>query len=112
MTTSSGSDRLDRIENDLEAVKDILLTVARRYEVAADRREATDERIDRLVERQERTQAQLDQLREDVDIAFQTIKLMSENADRDRAEFRTESRQIWEYLMQQYRNGNGDRPQS
>ncbi len=29
---TNGSDRLDRIENDLETVKDILLTVARRAE--------------------------------------------------------------------------------
>lgn len=52
--TNGNNDQLDRIENDLETVKDILLTVASRAE-------ATDRRIDRLVERQDHTQQQLDQ---------------------------------------------------
>lgn len=113
--------------DDLETVKTILLAVARRAE-------ATDERLDQLIESQGRTQKQLDQLsvnvdalgvkvdslREDVDIAFQTISLMAENGDRDRAElreradqdragFQAEVLRIWEYLMG--RNGNGDGPQ-
>lgn len=102
---TNSSDRLDRIENDLETVKEIMLAVARRAE-------ATDSRLDRLAESQERTQEQLDQLREDVNIAFQTINLMSENGDRERAEFRAEILRIWEYLMGQQRNGNGDQPPS
>ncbi len=125
--------------DDLETVKTILVAVARRAE-------ATDERLDQLIESQGRTQKQLDQLsvnvdalgvkvdslREDVDIAFQTIGLMAENGDRDRAELREEAAQdraefrerteqnraefqaevlrIWEYLRGQ-RNGNGDGPQ-
>lgn len=125
--------------DDLETVKTILVAVARRAE-------ATDERLDQLIESQGRTQKQLDQLsvnvdalgvkvdslREDVDIAFQTIGLMAENGDRDRAELREEAAQdraefrerteqnraefqaevlrIWEYLMGQQRNGN--QPQS
>jgi methyl-accepting chemotaxis protein len=103
--------------NDLETIKEILFTVARRYEAAAERMDATDERLERLGQKQERTQEQLDQLREDVDIAFQTISLMTENADREMAEFRsailglqTENHRIWEYLMRRYRNGNGDQP--
>lgn len=119
------SDRLDRIEADLETVKDILLSTARRSETADERISAlsvkTEARIDRLAEKQDRTQEQLEQLREDVDIAFQTIKLLSENTDRsmvesqqEMREFRTimtqlqmENRQIWEYLMRQYQSGNG-----
>lgn len=120
------SDRLDRIEANLETVKDILLSTARRSETADERISAlsvkTDARIDRLAAKQDRTQEQLEQLREDVDIAFQTIKLLSENTDRrivesqqEMHEFRTimtrlqmENRQIWEYLMRQYQSGNGD----
>lgn len=120
------SDRLDRIEANLETVKDILLSTARRSETADERISVlsvkTDARIDRLAAKQDRTQEQLEQLREDVDIAFQTIKLLSENTDRrivesqqEMHEFRTimtqlqmENRQIWEYLMRQYQSGNGD----
>jgi len=57
---TNGSDRLDRIENDLEK-----------------RMQATDERIDRLTQNQDRTQHQLDQLSEDVNIAFWTITALS-----------------------------------
>lgn len=71
---TNGKDRLDRIENDLETVKDILIAVARRAESTDERLERlaqrTDERINRLAEQQERTQQNLDQLSEDVDIAF------------------------------------------
>ncbi len=74
---TNGSDRLDRIENDLETVKDILLTVARQYEASEKRMQATDERIDRLTQNQDRTQHQLDQLSEDVNIAFWTITALS-----------------------------------
>ena len=109
------SDYLDRIETDLETIKEILLATARRAE-------ATDTRLDRLSEKQDRTQEQLDRLREDVDTAFETIKLLSENTNRsivqsqqEMREFRVtmtqlqvENRQIWEYLMHQYQNGNGD----
>jgi len=41
---TNGKDRLDRIENDLETVKDILIAVARRAE-------STDERLERLAQR-------------------------------------------------------------
>jgi len=50
----NNSNRLDRIEDDLETVKEILVAVARRAE-------STDERLDRLP-KEERTQVQLDQL--------------------------------------------------
>lgn len=111
--------------NDLETIKEILFTVARRYEAAAERMDATDERLERLGQRtderlerlgqkQERTQEQLDQLREDVDIVFQTISLMVENSDREMVEFRsailglqTENHRIWEYLMRRNQNNNG-----
>lgn len=83
--TNSNSDELS---NDLETVKEILLAVAKRAEATDSRLErlasasvkrwsAIDSRIDRLAESQQRTQEQLDQLREDVDIAFQTINLRS-----------------------------------
>jgi hypothetical protein len=56
----------------------------------------------------------VNQLNEDVEIAFQTIKLMAENSDREMAEFRsailglqTENRHMWEYLMRRDRDGNG-----
>jgi len=42
---TNGRDRLDRIENDLETVKDILIAVARRAE-------STDERLERLAQEQ------------------------------------------------------------
>jgi len=42
--TNGRTDRLDRIENDLETVKDILIAVARRAE-------STDERLERLAQR-------------------------------------------------------------
>ena len=135
------SDRLDRIETDLETIKDILLATARRAEAADARTAKTDERLseltqtmderlvaftkaadergikldqrlDRLTQKQEESQRQIDALREDVDIAFQTISLMAENNRTDMAEFRAEMRQmrletreIWEYLLRQSQNG-------
>ena len=65
--TKGSSDRLDRIENDFEIVTDILLTVARQCEASEKRMQATDDRIDRLAQRQDRTQVQLDQLGVKVD---------------------------------------------
>jgi len=44
-SVTNSNDRLDRIENDLETVKDILIAVARRAE-------ATDERMERLAQKQ------------------------------------------------------------
>ena len=74
---TNDNDRIDRIDDDLETVKTILVAVARRAE-------ATSERLDQLIESQGRTQQQLDQLsvkvdalKEDVDFAFQTISLMA-----------------------------------
>lgn len=135
------SDRLDRIETDLETIKDILLATARRAEAADARTAKTDERLseqaqtmderlvaftkaadergikldqrlDRLTQKQEESQRQIDALREDVDIAFQTISLMAENNRTDMAEFRaemremrSETRQIWEYLLRRSQNG-------
>lgn len=70
-------------DDELELIRQLLIATANRAE-------STDNRLDRLVESQERTQRQLDQLsvnvdqlREDVDIAFQTIQLLSENTDRE-----------------------------
>ena len=145
------SDRLDRIETDLETVKEILLTSARSAEASDKRAEATDKRIEDLTqslqeqsrladergrkidariedltqslqaqsrlanergrkidERLDRLSENLNQLREDVDIAFQTISLLSENTDRSMAEFRAETRAIWEYLMRKSQNGDGN----
>ena len=77
--------------------------------------QATDERIDLLSLRHDRTQVQLDQLREDVEIAFQTITVLSHNTDRTLASINASlSRQdrILDYLMRGDHNGNGDQPQS
>jgi len=67
MTNSNGG-WLDRLENDLETVKNIMLTLARRAE-------GTDQRIDRLVESQDRTQRQLDQLSITVDRAIESFTI-------------------------------------
>jgi len=67
MTNSNGG-RLDRLENELETVKNIMLTLARRAE-------GTDQRIDRLVESQDRTQRQLDQLSITVDRAIESFTI-------------------------------------
>ena len=95
MTNSNSSDRLNRVEANLQTVTDILVAVARRAE-------ATDARLDRVVESQDRMQGQLDQmqgqldqtqgqlnqmqgqldeLRRDVDIAFDTVMALSNNTD-------------------------------
>lgn len=116
MSNNAVTQNSDRFSNDLETIKEILLATARRAE-------ATDTRLDCLSENKSHAQEQLnqpreslDRLREDVDIAFKTIKLASENSDRKMAEFRTtmlrlqsENQLIWEYLMRQYQSGNGDR---
>jgi archaellum component FlaC len=123
-SVTNSNDRLDRIENDLETVKDILIAVARRAEATDERMERlaqrTDERINRLAEQQERTQTQLDQLSgkvdqlsKNVDIAFQTITLLSNNTDRTLASINASIQRqdrILDYLLRD-RNGNGDGPQ-
>lgn len=82
------SDRLNRVEHNLQTVTDILVAVARRAE-------ATDARLDRLTEAQKRTQSKLDHLRgnvdhsranvdhlrEDIDIAVETIVALSSNTN-------------------------------
>ncbi len=116
MTNSNGNR-----DNELELIRQLLIATANRAETTDARldrlAEATDARLDRLVESQERTQRQLDQLsvnvdqlREDVDIAFQTIQLLSENTDREMRQHREETQRIWNYLMR--RDGNGNEPQS
>ncbi len=104
--------------DELETVKQLLLAIARRAE-------ATDSRIDRLVENQDRTQRQLDQfsvkvdqLTENVDIAFQTIEALSNNTDRAingindtlasvNAAIERQDR-ILDYLLKRDGNTNGD----
>lgn len=117
--------RLDRIENDLETVKEILMAVARRAEATDSRLErlanadvkrwsAIDSRLDRLTQNQERTQEQLDQLRSDVDIAFDTITALSNNTDRTLASINASIQRqdrILDYLMRRDGSGNGDQPQ-
>lgn len=110
--TQSSDHRLDRIETDLETIKDILLATARHAEAADERGIKLDQRLDRLTQKQEESQRQIDALRENVDIAFQTISLMAENNRTDMADFRAEmreirleTRQIWEYLLRRSQNG-------
>ena len=113
------TDRLDRIETDLETVKEILLATARRAEatdkqiegialLVQEQSRLADERGRKVDERLDRLSENLNHLREDVDIAFQTISLLSENTDRSMAEFRAETRAIWEYLMRKSQNGDGN----
>lgn len=58
--TQSPNQRLDRIEDEFETVKQLLASAARYAESA-------NEKLDRLSERQDRTQVQLDQLTVRVD---------------------------------------------
>ena len=89
-------------------IEDLTQSLQAQSRLADERGRKIDARLDRLSEN-------LNQLREDVDIAFQTISLLSENTDRSMAEFRaemrdsrTETRAIWDYLMRKSQNGNGD----
>ncbi len=100
---TSSSDRLDRVENDIENVKAIFFTVARRYEASEKRMEATDARLERLAERQDRTQQQLEQLAANADADRTAMFVMLEQM----AALQQENKQILEYLFGQQRNGNG-----
>ena len=99
------SDRLDRIEADLETVKEILLATARRAEAADERITKTNEQLAQL---SRKTDERLNRLSEDVETAFQTISLMAENTHAEMADFRAKTRQIWQYLMRQSQNGHGN----
>lgn len=112
--TNGSNNRLNRIEDDLETVKDILIAVARRAE-------ATDERLDRLISRQDRTQEQLDQLAVAHDRTQNQLEQLSERFDRF-TEYMESSQasinasierqdRIMDYLMRRERDGNGDGPQ-
>ena len=99
------SNRLDRIEADLELAKEILLATARRAEAADERITKTNEQLAQL---SRKTDERLNRLSEDVETAFQTISLMAENNHAEMAEFRAKTRQIWQYLMRQSQNGHGN----
>jgi chromosome segregation ATPase len=88
--TRSPDQRLDRIEDEFETVKQLLASAARYAESA-------NAKIDRLSDRQDRTQAQLDQLSSKVDdlttiqsqtssrldeFIFQVQRLLTQNAER------------------------------
>lgn len=101
--------RLDDIEDELETVKQLLLSTARYAESA-------NERIDRLSAQQERTQAQLDQLSDRVDsFMSNTQQLFDQQAailQRLEESQRTNSAaleridRILDYLLGQSGNGN------
>ena len=61
MTTEQ---RLDRVENDLDAVRQVLTSAATYAESANQRTEQQGERIDQLISFQDRSQTQIDELRE------------------------------------------------
>lgn len=90
------------MSDELETVKQLLLAVASRAE-------ATDARLDRYIEAAEERgrllDERLDRLSQDVANLSATVRTQSEEAERDRALFQAETRQIWEYLMARYQNG-------
>lgn len=108
---TSSSDRLDRVENDLDNVKAIFFTVARRYEASEKRMEATDERLMRLAEttdaRINRLAEQQERISTDAEADRQVMFVMLEQM----ATLHQENRQILDYLFGQQRNGNGNDPQ-
>lgn len=83
--TSNGSERLDRIEANLELVTQTLVRVAGVVE-------SNRSDIDTILER-------LDQL----SISMATFR---EQAEADRSAFQAEIRRIWEYLLSQHPNGS------
>ncbi len=97
----------DRIEDDLETVKDILITVARRAE-------ATDQRLDRLTDNVTQLGVRMDQLGVRMDQlateAREDRVVMHEVIDQ-LVSLREENQQILNYLFGQQRNGHGDQPQ-
>ena len=106
MTTSN--DRLDRFENDLETVKAILFTVARRYEVSEKRMEATDARIERLSQQQEATLHAIDQLTEAQETTLAHVDVLVGGLDelaRRHDETRSHVERILKYLEGQNNNG-------
>ncbi|MCC5626551.1 hypothetical protein [Nostoc sp. CHAB 5715] len=71
----SNAQRLDNVENDLETVKQLLVSTASYAESA-------DKRIDRLVERQDLTQKQLDGLAVTVQVMGENIDIFMEKIDK------------------------------
>lgn len=97
----------------METVKEILLTTARRAEAADERITKTNEELAQL---SRKTDERLNRLSLMIETAFETISLMAENNRTEMVEFRAEmrearleTRQIWDYLMRQSQNGNGDK---
>lgn len=89
MTTEQ---RIDRIEDEFETVKQLLMSSARLAESA-------DRRIDRLSEK-------LDRLTDRVDLLTASQEQLVSQAAIDRAEFRSTVTQMLEMLTQRF-NGNG-----
>ena len=116
--TTNQPDRLDLVENDLENVKEILFTVARRYEASEKRMEASEKRMEatdeRLMRLAETTDARINRLAEqqeristDAEADRQVMFVMLEQM----VTLQQENKQILEYLFGQQRNGNGGGPQ-
>ncbi|NEP62687.1 MAG: 6-aminohexanoate hydrolase [Symploca sp. SIO2G7] len=80
MTTQQ---RLNRLEDEFETVKELLISAARYSSSANERLEQLTVKVDRLTESQETTQTQLNQLSERVDaFVFNAQRLFSQTGER------------------------------
>lgn len=107
---TEASDRLDRMEENLQTVTDLMVAVARRTESNAesidqltDNVDVLVRRVDQLAIRQEDTQAVVSQMASRFEQLMTVMVQFAQNAEVDRAEIR----RIWEYLLGQQQNGNG-----
>ncbi|MCC5635973.1 hypothetical protein LC593_08905 [Nostoc sp. CHAB 5844] len=96
------SSRLDRIEQML------LLTVTTVGDIAKQQQNNT-QAIAQLTTRLDQLTIKVDNLTDEVNLLTDYFTQVITNAESDRAVFQAEIRRIWEYLLQQGRNGhNGD----
>jgi chromosome segregation ATPase len=101
--TQSPNQRLDRIEDEFETVKQLLASAARYAESA-------NEKIDRLSERQDRTQVQLDQLgnrqdrtQEQLDRLTITVEELTTAQTQTQTQLRQLSNRVDEFVFQAQR---------
>ena len=115
--TNGGNERLDKVEDVLETVKQILMIVARRSEDAEKRMEATDRRINQLSVKVDQLAVSVDETTANVNNLTATVSQQAADADADRSmmvsilehmdELQMSNARIWQYLMSKDRNGNG-----
>ncbi|MBE9005748.1 hypothetical protein IQ259_11995 [Fortiea sp. LEGE XX443] len=101
--------RLDQIEQMLLLTVTTVGDIAKQQQTNTQAIAQVTTRLDQLTLKVDQLTLKVDNLTDDVNLLTDYFTQIITNAESDRAAFQAEIRRIWEYLLQQGRNGhNGD----